>query len=606
MDKKKNTPMKRPTKKAEPTTALGRLVAEEKRRRRKKLIIAAIIGIVILAIVLTITMLVRRAIAEEKRRNDPEQNPELKAALEQAKIDDFYAEAVFEEISFSPHAVESTTPSNLIATTEIEADGMLLANAQSYSSDVDLQFGLPTDYTQAEGVITFRGNNFRNNPTYGYAQMTENKIEKLWQNTTGNLSYEGAYWSGSGWTGQPLITKWPKELRQHMNMYDWAKQEDDLVEVIYACMDGYVYFMDLYTGKKTRDDLNLGWTFKGAGALDPRGYPIMYLGAGYNSNKGISRAFIINLLDCSVMHEFGEDDEFSMRGSLSFFDSSALVCAEADTLIYPGENGILYLIRLNTAYDADAGTLSINPRTVKWRYDGVRSNDTTYWLGMEDSAAFYKNYLFVTDNGGNLMCLDLNTLQLVWVQDTLDDSNSSPVLSIEDGKLYLYVSTSFHLGWRSSYTAEIPIWKIDAETGEIVWSTSYECFSEEHLSGGVQSTIACGLHDLSDYIYVTVSMTGTQYGGVLACLDKKDGHKVWEHEAYYAWSSPDCIYNLDGAGKVVYCTCGGIMYLLDGATGEVHDQYNFGETVVEASPAVYNDYLVVGTRDSHIYGFRLK
>ena len=69
-------------------------------------------------------------------------------------------------------------------------------------------------------------------------------------------------------------------------------------------------------------------------------------------------------------------------------------------------------------------------------------------LGMEDSAAIYDGYLFIADNGGNLMCLDLNTLQLVWVQDILDDSNSTPVLSVEDGHLYLYVSTSFRLGWR--------------------------------------------------------------------------------------------------------------------------------------------------------------
>ena len=53
---------------------------------------------------------------------------------------------------------------------------------------------------------------------------------------------------------------------------------------------------------------------------------------------------------------------------------------------------------------------------------------------------------FIADNGGNLMCLNLNTLQLVWVQDVLDDSNSTPVLSVEDGHLYLYVSTSFRLG----------------------------------------------------------------------------------------------------------------------------------------------------------------
>ena len=208
-----------------------------------------------------------------------------------------------------------------------------------------------------------------------------------------------------------------------------------------------MYFLDLRTGEKTRDPLYLGFTFKGAGALDPRGYPIMYVGAGYNSNEGTAKVFVVNLLDCSVMYTFGDNDEFSLRGSLSFFDGSALVDAETDTLIYPGENGILYLIRLNTKYDLNSGTLSIDPgRTVKWRYYGTRSSTESFWLGMEDSAVIYKSYIFMTDNGGNLMCLDLNTLQLVWVQDTLDDSNSTPVLEIEKGHLYLYVSTSFRLG----------------------------------------------------------------------------------------------------------------------------------------------------------------
>ena len=77
------------------------------------------------------------------------------------------------------------------------------------------------------------------------------------------------------------------------------------------------------------------------------------------------------------------------------------------------------------------------------------------------------------------MPIDLNTLQLVWVQDVLDDSNSAPVLSVEDGHLYLYVSTPFHLGWRSYETAEVPIWKIDAENGEIVWKTPYQCYTED-------------------------------------------------------------------------------------------------------------------------------
>ena len=115
-------------------------------------------------------------------------------------------------------------------------------------------------------------------------------------------------------------------------MYDWAKEKDDLVEVIYACMDGYVYFLDLETGEATRDPLYLGFTFKGAGALDPRGYPIMYVGAGYDSNEGTARVFVVNLLDCSVMYTFGNNDEFSLRGTLSYFDSSALVDAATDTL----------------------------------------------------------------------------------------------------------------------------------------------------------------------------------------------------------------------------------------------------------------------------------
>lgn len=390
-------------------------------------------------------------------------------------------------------------------------------------------------------------------------------------------------------------------------MYDWAKEKDDLVEVIYACMDGYVYFLDLETGEATRDTLHLGFTFKGSGALDPRGYPILYVGAGYDSNQGTARVFVVSLLDCSIMYTFGNNDPFSLRGALSYFDSSPLIDADTDTLIYPGENGILYLIRLNTQYDQEAGTLSINPdHIVKWHYYGNRTSVASYWLGMEDSAAVYGGYLFVTDNGGNLMCLNLNTLQLVWAQDTLDDSNSTPVLSIEDDHLYLYVSTSFRLGWRSSSSAEVPIWKIDAQNGHIIWKTSYECYSDDGVSGGVQSTIALGKKKLSDYIYVTVAKTGAQYDGVLACLDKKTGEVKWEHKAYYAWSSPVCVYNSDGSGKVLYCSCGGKAYLLDGNSGKLLDENEISSGAIEASPAIYNDYMVVGTRDCRICGLKLE
>lgn len=536
----------------------------------------------------------KKAPAEEEQ---PEEAPEEEApeAIEKsAPVDPA-------PTSFSPHAVESTQPSNLISYTNIVVDGYYLDSVSEYQNDGDISFGVGSDYTAVEGIIGFRGNNFRNRPAYGFVDYKELKLNPVWSIDTDGLTYNGNTWTGSGWTGQPLMRKWPKEVKQHMNMYDSAKNKDDLIEVIYACMDGYVYFLDLETGERTRDDLFLGYTFKGAGALDPRGYPIMYLGSGINSNEGISRAFIINLLDCSVMYTFGNSDEFELRG-VDFFDSSALVDAETDTLIYPGENGILYLMKLNTEYNQDAGTLSINPtHFTKWRYWGTRTSDESYWLGMEDSAVAYGGYLFVADNGGNFMCIDLNTLELVWVQDVLDDTNGSPVASVEDGHLYLYISTSFHYGWRSYDTATIPIWKIDAETGEIVWHTDYTCETEDGVSGGVQSTIAVGEYDLSDNIYVTVSRTGGTYAGVLACLKKSDGSVNWEHKSGYAWSSPVCVYSKTDVGKVLYCSSDGNMYLLDGASGTEHSTFSLSEGVIEASPAVYNNRVVVGTRDCKIW-----
>lgn len=506
------------------------------------------------------------------------------------------------DIVFQPHSVESTAPQNRISYTEVEVDGVKLPDPSAYTPETPISFPVGEDYTEVEGITTFRGNNFRSSPAYGTAKMTNNTLTGKWTHSTSSLTSGGTSWSGSGWTGQPLMAKWPQDVKAHMNLYDWAKEKEDLVEVIYACMDGYIYFLDLDSGESTRDPMYLGYTFKGSGALDPRGYPLMYVGAGYNSNEGTSKAFVINLLDCTVLYTFGDNDPFSLRGSLSFFDSSALVDAETDTLIYPGENGILYLIKLNTTYDPAAGTLSIAPgRIVKWHYYGIRSSAASYWVGMEASAAVYQGYLFIADNGGLLMCLDLNTLQLVWVQDILDDTNSSPVLSIENGRLYLYISTSFHLGWRSSSTAPVPVWKIDAETGEILWQTDFECHSEDELSGGVQSTIAVGSQNLSDYLYVTVSKTTDYATGVLACLNKNTGEILWQHTAGYAWSSPVCVYNSEGAGKVLYCSSDGNLYLLDGVTGEVHHTLSLSQGVIEASPAVYENQLVVGTRDCQIW-----
>lgn len=506
---------------------------------------------------------------------------------------------------FEPHAVEGTEPENLIKSTAIMVDGEVV---EEYENQYDILFDLPERYAQMDGVVTFRGDNFRSGAAYGTANVSSKSLSVVWKNSTGGLAdSDGFNWTGSGWTGQALVAKWPEATRKNMTaMYDWAREKKDLVEVIHATLDGYVHFYELSTGEKTRDALFLGFNFKGAGALDPRGYPILYVGAGVDSSaKGSARALVVNLLDNSIMFEFGKNDGFADRGWY-MFDSSPLVSADTDQLIYPGESGILYIIHLNTKYDEANGTLSVDPdNIVKWKYKGTRTG-SKYWLGVESSAAIINHYAFLADNGGNLMCLDLNTLKLVWVQDILDDTNCSPVVSIEDGHPYIYISTSFHMGWRSSSKAEIPIFKIDAETGEIVWKTSYECYTVSDLSGGVQGTIAVGKNKLSDMIFVPVARTPGAGSGTLVALRKDTGEKVWEREtSVYSWSSPVDFYDKDGNGYLAYCNTGFNLYLIDGKTGDVLDQMNLGGNI-EASPVVYNSYIVVGTRANRTYCVEVK
>lgn len=134
-------------------------------------------------------------------------------------------------LSFSPHAVPSTQPSNLIASTGIEVNGEELADPSSYVSDADISFDGPEVYTDADGIVTFRGNNFRDDPTYGHADIKDCTIEGLWTASTGGLTYGDGTWTGSGWTGQPLMRRWTRQQKAAMAMYDWAKEKDDLVEV---------------------------------------------------------------------------------------------------------------------------------------------------------------------------------------------------------------------------------------------------------------------------------------------------------------------------------------------------------------------------------------
>ena len=602
---------------------MGSQLGKRRRRRRRRVRVNVgrlLLILVLLAAVIFLSVLLVKSCAADKTEEEKESSGFISSLFGKetpTPIPTSTLEPTPTPVpTFSPSAVAGTMPSDFGLEEAIEDNGTVV-DAYTRAEPIDFLEG--DTYTELEGVITFRGNNFRDSAAYGTVTWTGQASEP-WTFSVGSMAKKSGSgsWTGCGWTGQPLIVKWPEETKRIMNLYDSAKNDPDLVEVIYATMDGHIYFLDLYTGEKTRDPINVGYPFKGAGALDPRGYPLMYVGSGDDSTAGDSRAFIINLIDGTILYEFGVEDGFALR-DLSYFDSSALVDAETDTLIYPGESGILYTIKLNTQYDPNAGTISINPQTVKWRYKGARSLSTDtvdgsqgWWLGIEDSAIIWREHAIFTDNGGHMICLNLNTMKAVWVQDTLDDTNCTPVLSLEgpDNHPYVYTSTSFHPNWRASEnsTAPIPIWKIDAVTGQIVaQNDTYHCqtiATPNQVSGGVQGTLAIGEKDLEGLIFGPVAMTeGTR--GKLVALNTSDMSVKWECDfAGYPWSSPVAVYDDSGKGYLVQCNKTGYIHLIDGQTGEIISEMSLGSNV-EASPAVYNNMVVVGTRGGLIYGMDL-
>ena len=229
----------------------------------------------------------------------------------------------------------------------------------------------------------------------GTVELTEYKLTQIWKKTISALPKGSASgnWSGCGWTGQPLIVKWPAETRRIMNLYDWAKEKDNLVEVIYPTEDGNIYFLDLETGQQTRDTIVMRVPFKGTGSVDPRGWPLLYCGSGdqYENDDQKSRAYIISLINGRVLYEFGKQgtDSFARRKWYAY-DSAPPIDAETDTLIYPGENGIVYTMKLNTVFDPTLGSISVNPsNVVKFRYDSNNSYEKIDIVDWKEDAALF-------------------------------------------------------------------------------------------------------------------------------------------------------------------------------------------------------------------------
>lgn len=453
-------------------------------------------------------------------------------------------------------------------------------------------FGNPESYSRLPGITCFRGNNYRDTGSFGNIPANPSKLEIKWSIDIGAIDI----WTGVGWTGQPAIIEWPEHLKKNMNIFEEKKTKKHLKEVIYAALDGNIYFLDLVDGKYTRNPINTQYPHKGSVAVDPRGVPLLYAGQGIperNGVKGPIKFRIFSLLDQKLLYSIDGYDKDAYR-RWGAFDSGALVHEGTDTLIQCGENGIVYIINLNTKFDEKHSQISILPEVIKYRYKSPYGTK----IGIENSPSAYKNYIYFADNSGLLQCIDLTTLQPVWLYNLKDDTDSSIVIDEENGKPFIYTGTEVD---RQGAGGKAYIRKFDALSGKLIWEKSYPCYYDSHTNGGILATPVSGKNDIENIIIFNIAKTANKKtAGLMAALDKNTGNEIWKYEmSNYSWSSSVAVYDKNGNSYIVVCDSAGNVKLLKGSTGKLVAQINIGSNI-EGSPAVFENMIVVGTRGRKI------
>ena len=474
-------------------------------------------------------------------------------------------------------------------------------------------------YTDLSGVITFGSGPYRDSFAFGTATITLKSLKITWQAVVGKL---GEY-AGTSWTGQPLLVKWKPEVLATLGVNDIYKATEDFIEVIYPAADGNIYFYDLITGGQSRQPIPVGVSLFGTASLDPEGRPMLYVGAGLMKKNArgteVSYYYAVNLITNQVEYEFGGRDYFAYRSKWNAFDASPLIIN--DTLIQPSEGGVIYFVSLRTKYDAEKGIISINPGDrVKYRYTGpdysAGDGNGKRWYGFESSPAVFRNYLFITDNGGHLQCIDTDTLKLLYAVDLKGDTDASPVLEEDGAAGTLFVYT---VSQTNAQAADLPqgwgyatMKKINGLTGQVVWSKdrisyvgngSYKsgCRATPHVGrGNISNLLICAFSGAGiPVVDDSGAVSSYTYGGRLVAFDKSDGTVVWSIEtdgsADYV-SSPLVIYTDRGDAYLVACDRSGKVNLYDAATGGMAlcSSLDLGGRI-DSTPAAFGNYFVVGT-----------
>ncbi len=445
-------------------------------------------------------------------------------------------------------------------------------------------------YSDAPGMLTFRGDGFRSRCT-GRVSGEPTEFVVDWSFETNEDLTETGYgkWGGgTGWTGQPVCVEWPDSIAARFRSLGLVDRSFSGREVMVGSLCRKVYFIDFISGEPTRQPINVGNPVKGSMSLDPTLNGNLYFGQGVPAERPFG-AGVIDLWRDTVT-QFTPEDHDAWRG-WNAYDASPLRVGQF--LFRVGENGTLY------KYTVAPGRLNLHS-TLRYKVGGVSP-------GIEASMSRWLNRGYLADNHGNIICVDLNTLQPVWHFAMGDDTDCTPVMAKEADGTYIYVGAEVD---RRPEGPAVFV-KLNALDGSLVWRQEFEAVRRDtetkHFDGGFYATSLLGSANCSNLVYDScVRNASGRPNGSFVAMDRATGSVVYTVDMpHYGWMSSVGFVSDNGRFYVVLGNSAGDLMLLDGADGRIITQKRIGANF-ESSPAVSGSSLVVGSRGKFIYKVSLK
>ncbi len=440
-------------------------------------------------------------------------------------------------------------------------------------------------YEDSKSVLTFRGRLFRQG-LCGHLDTIPTQLRTLWRIDTKLETLDtiyGPWGGGTGWTGQPLYVEWPDSVAETMKRNGAVTPAFAGKEVIVGSLCGSLYFLDPTTGNATRSPIDVGNPIKGTPSVDPTLCGNVYVGQGVPAKRPFG-ALVVNLLKNRIADFFAEDTGAWRRWGAN--DSSPV--RVGDFLFRPCENGTLYKY-----YIAGDGAMRLHS-LLRYRVNGVAP-------GLEASMAVYANYGFVTDNQGNVIAINLDTLTPVWAYSLPDDTDATPLIAVEEGTPYIYVGCEVD----RSDSGVARFAKLQALTGMRVWDIGIPAVRREkgskHFDGGFYASPLLGEGDCSGLIFSNVVENTNGPNGAFIAINRKDGTVAYTTPlSCYSWSSP--VGFLTAEGKMIILTGDAIgnLYLIEGSTGRVISRRRVGYNF-ESSPLVLANTVIIGSRGNGIF-----